>query len=324
MPSQPISQLVATSSATSLAARLSESLRSTPRDRKAGVYYPSEAGYCLRKLFYSYTEPPKVYGDDTLAIFALGDAVHEKIATMLRRTPSVRLIANEKSYVGTVDLEGGEGFTISGRLDDLVEIECKELVENAENPKKALETVGNPGEIAGTRPNSEEKVLGPDMPKVDQKPLAAPCPATRTVKKVFVVDVKTVKSFDYLDKPKPEHVLQLTFYLRMLRETYPGICGKLLYIKKDDFSFKEFDVPYDDENWRNLIRRLSVLHRTLTTPSAAKHGCEPESKYNPDMKCGCGYCSHKDKCEFDCGPDGKSFGGMRIICPKDSGVEAFV
>lgn len=324
MPSQPTFQLVASSVPTSLAARLSESLRSTPRDRKPGVYYPSEAGYCLRKLFYSYTEPPKIHGDDTLAIFALGDAVHEKIASMLRRANGVRLIANEKSFVSTVDLDGSDGFTISGRLDDLVEIECQEADENAQNPEKAMETVVNSQKSDGNRTGIEEKVLGPDALQIDQKPLAPPHPQARTSKRVFVVDVKTIKSFDYLDEPKREHVLQLTFYLRVLRETYPGICGKLLYIKKDDFSFKEFDIPYDDENWRELIARLSILHRTLTTPSMARHGCEPESRFNPSMSWGCAHCPHRDRCEFDCGPDGKSYGGMRLTTPKEEAIEAFL
>jgi hypothetical protein len=321
MPSQPSSQPVASTSPTSLAARLSESLRSTPRDRKPGVYYPSEAGYCLRKLFYSYTQPPKVHGDDTLAIFALGDAVHEKIATMLRRCPNVRLIANEKSYVGTVDLEGGDGFTISGRLDDLVEME---VLENAQNQEKALETLVEAGKIAGNGADAAEKVLNNNGEKLDPGAVNVPVQAPKAVKRVFVVDVKTVKSFDYLDGPKREHVLQLTFYLRMLRETYPGICGKLLYIKKDDFTFTEYDVPYTDENWRELISRLSLLHRALTVPSMKKHGCEPESKYNESMKWGCGYCSHRDQCEMECGKSGEAFAGMRLLHPKESGVEAFL
>ena len=321
MPSQPTSIPVAPSSVTSLAARLSESLRSTPRDRKPGVYYPSEAGYCLRKLFYSYTQPPKIHGDDTLAIFALGDAVHEKIATMLNRAPKCRLIANEKSYVGTVDLEGGDGFTISGRLDDLVEME---VLESAQNQEKAVETLVEAGKIAGNGADAPEKVLDNNGEKLDPGAVNAPVQIQKAVKRVFVVDVKTVKSFDYLDGPKREHVLQLTFYLRMLRETYPGICGKLLYIKKDDFTFTEYDVPYADENWRELISRLTVLHRTLTTPSMLKHGCEPESKYVEDMKWGCRYCAHRDKCEFDCGPTGNNYGGMRLTTPKNEAVEAFL
>jgi hypothetical protein len=324
MPSQPSVELISPSVPTSLAARLSESLRSTPRDRKAGVYYPSEAGYCLRKLFYSYTESPKIYGDDTLAIFALGDAVHEKIATMLRRCPNVRLIANEKSYVGTIDLEGGDGFTISGRLDDLVEMD---VVENEKNQDKTLETLVAPGKIAGNGEVPQENNVNPAGQKIDDSVVISNGNRPISSKKVFVVDVKTVKSFDYLDAPKREHVLQLTFYLRMLRETYPGICGKLLYIKKDDFTMMEFDVPYDDKNWRELISRLTVLHRSLTVPAMRRHGAEPESKFVKSMNWGCGYCSHRDKCEFDCGKDGKSFGGMKLVSPMtpaDEAIEAFL
>ena len=316
MPSQT-SSLVPPTSPTSLSARLSESLRSTPRERKPGVYYPSEAGTCLRKLFYAYTESPKVYGDDTLAVFALGDAVHEKVANMLSRSPKVRLIANEKSYVAVVDLDGADGFTVSGRLDDLLEMEVQ---ENEKNSEKALETVGDLKESNGNLPNAPENNVNPAGQKIDPGAVNG----AKTVNKIFVVDVKTVKSFDYLDEPKRDHVLQLTFYLRVLREQYPGICGKLLYIKKDDFTFKEFEVPYADENWREMVSRFSLLHRTLNTPSMLKHGCEPESKYNPDMKWGCAYCSHRDQCEMEVGKSGEAFAGMRIVCPKDSGVEAFL
>ena len=121
---------------------------------------------------------------------------------------------------------------------------------------------GKPGKALEIDPEPKRNYSVP----TERKYLQIVPPAGKTVKKIYVVDVKSVKSFDYLDEPKREHVLQLTFYLRVLREQFPGICGKLIYIKKDDFSMKEFDVPYDDKNWRELIARLSILHRTLTTP----------------------------------------------------------
>jgi CRISPR/Cas system-associated exonuclease Cas4 (RecB family) len=315
MPSQ--NSIVTSSSPTSLSAKLSEGLRSTPRERKPGVYYPSEAGYCIRKLFYSYTEPPKIYGDETLGIFALGDAVHEKIGSMLNRSPGVRLIANEKSFVSVVDLDGVDGFTISGRLDDLVEIEVR---ENGKNPDKPLETVGKAEEGAAPGGETEKKVLDSDGQKGPQFPPSA----GKTVKKTFVVDVKTVKSFDYLPEPKAEHVLQLTFYLRVLREQYPGICGKLLYIKKDDFTMTEFDVPYSDENWRTLVRRLTTLHRTLIQPGLRKHGAEPEAKLVKELNWNCNYCPHRANCDFECGPGGAGYKGMKILTPFTEPVEAYL
>jgi len=320
MPSQT-SFLVASSSPTSLSARLSESLRSIPRERKPGVYYPSEAGYCLRKLFYSYTEAPKSHGDEVLGIFALGDAVHEKVANMLSRSPKTRLIANEKSYVAVVDLEGADGFSVSGRLDDLVEME---VIENAQNQEKPLETAGKAEESDGIRGRTGDKAPEKDVPGIGGTNGPGDVIVQKTVRRVFVVDVKSVKSFDYLDEPKREHVLQITFYLRVLREAYPGICGKLLYVKKEDFSMKEFDVPYDDKNWRELVSRLSVLHRTLTVPSMRRHGAEPESKFVKEMNWGCSYCNHKNMCDFDCGSHGEAYKGMRLVSPPEDRVEAFL
>jgi len=240
-----------------------------------------------------------------------------RLSLWQNRSPKVRLLSNEKSYVSVIDLDGDDGFTISGRLDDLIEME---VLENAENHEKALETSGNPDKIVAVGEKPEETPLNSD----GQKGPANCLPVGKPVKKVFVVDVKTVKSFDYLDVPKLEHVLQLTFYLRVLREQYPGICGKLLYIKKEDFSFTEFDIPYSDENWRTLLRRISALHRTLTVPALKKHGAEPESKFVKSMKWGCAYCPHRDKCEFDCGPDGSGFKGMKLVSQPTEPVEAFL
>lgn len=325
---------------------LIESLKRTPRERKSGIYYPSDIGYCARKIYYSHVVPaeekPPADADIPMMLnFAMGDAIHDKLAQMFSRTKGIRLLENEKAFMSAIDLfeeaGGGDGgFVISGRLDDLIEVEVGpddvdtkvSIADKIQIPCSVEETKapqpGTPEAASATCENNAEKTPGNEgkQPENTQK-----VPDNREKRpnnrRVFVVDVKSIKSFDFLDKPKPEHVLQLTYYLRVLRHHYPGISGKLLYVNKIDFSMKEFDVEYDEKTWRGMLDRFKSLHRHITDPKLRKHGPSPEGKLNKEMSWGCGYCPYREMCDFDCGDKGTAWQGA----PKEKReepVEAFL
>ena len=83
-----------------------------------GKYYPSEAGLCLRKSFYSYKFPSKVE-PDLLKIFEMGNIVHDFIVEVLKdeKSPEVQLLESEFPFKETVD-----DFLISGRVDNLIKV----------------------------------------------------------------------------------------------------------------------------------------------------------------------------------------------------------
>lgn len=98
------------------------------KQKKIGRYYPSEIGGCLRKVWYSYTKQ-KETEKEFLKIFEVGNLLHDFIVDVFRseKTPEVELVSTELPF----EIEG-EGYTISGRIDDIIIIKVsnkKVLVE---------------------------------------------------------------------------------------------------------------------------------------------------------------------------------------------------
>lgn len=89
------------------------------RERKPkgiGRYYPSEVGYCLRKVYYSYKYPKEVKSD-LLRIFEMGNIVHDFVVDVLKseKNPHVDLLKSEFPFKEQI-----EDFVISGRVDNLI------------------------------------------------------------------------------------------------------------------------------------------------------------------------------------------------------------
>jgi CRISPR/Cas system-associated exonuclease Cas4 (RecB family) len=84
--------------------------------KKQGRYYPSEIGSCLRKVWYSYRFPRQVQ-PYLLRIFELGNILHDFVVKVMQsdKNPEIELL----QYEIPIKLEI-EGFTISGRVDDLL------------------------------------------------------------------------------------------------------------------------------------------------------------------------------------------------------------
>ena len=80
--------------------------------QRVGVYHPSEIGYCLRKQYYSYVLGGAGFDDETLTIFAVGDAVHRMVADFLG-------IATEDREV-EITLQVSEDAQLHGRADIMI------------------------------------------------------------------------------------------------------------------------------------------------------------------------------------------------------------
>lgn len=98
------------------------------KPKSIGKYYPSEAGGCIRKTWFSYKNPKELTAS-LLKIFEAGNMLHEFVTEVLKneKNKEVELLRSELP----VKIERKD-FVISGRVDNLVllKIENKEyLVE---------------------------------------------------------------------------------------------------------------------------------------------------------------------------------------------------
>ena len=89
-----------------------------------GRYYPSEAGSCLRKVWYSYKYPTEI-DPDLRKIFEMGNIIHDFIVEVLKseKTPQVELLKSEFPFKEKI-----EDFLISGRIDNLIKVKLSGTV----------------------------------------------------------------------------------------------------------------------------------------------------------------------------------------------------
>lgn len=103
---------------------ISNYVRREIRKKTPGRYYPSEAGNCMRKVFYSYKNP-KAIGLELLKIFEAGNILHEFIVDVLEseKNPHIELLEKESPFKLEV-----EDIIISGRVDDIVVVKIDNQV----------------------------------------------------------------------------------------------------------------------------------------------------------------------------------------------------
>lgn len=94
------------------------------KEKTIGRYYPSEAGNCLRKVYYSYKNPKEV-GLELLKIFEAGNILHEFIVDVLEseKNPHIELLEKESPFTLEID-----DIVISGRVDDIVVVKIDNKV----------------------------------------------------------------------------------------------------------------------------------------------------------------------------------------------------
>lgn len=93
-------------------------IRRESRPKGIGKYYPSEAGSCMRKVFYSYKYPSEI-DPDLRKIFQMGNIIHDFVVEVLKseKNDKVELLQSEFPFKEQI-----EDFVISGRIDNLIKI----------------------------------------------------------------------------------------------------------------------------------------------------------------------------------------------------------
>ena len=89
-----------------------------------GRYYPSEAGYCIRKNWYSY-KYPKETDKDVMKIFKVGNMIHSFLVDVLssQKNPNIELLESEAPFKLNID-----DFVISGRIDDVILLKANKKI----------------------------------------------------------------------------------------------------------------------------------------------------------------------------------------------------
>lgn len=92
--------------------KLKESLtRKDDKKRIPGFFYASEAGYCPRKIYYSFKKKTE-YGVTTMGIFRIGNMMHEVLQNLYEKNEDLIVVEPERRTQLCFD-----DFNITGHID---------------------------------------------------------------------------------------------------------------------------------------------------------------------------------------------------------------
>ena len=124
----------------------------------------------------------------------------------------------------------------------------------------------------------------------------------------LVYEVKSVnsKAFWWMAKEgwkvKPEHEMQIQWYLHKLKSTYPDIEGRVLYVSRDDLVIQELSVEYDSTITKQSIDKFTLLDqcwKDQTPPPVEPAVVFNESGKKWQVNYKAKYCSHHSLCLDD-------------------------
>ena len=101
-----------------------------------------------------------------------------------------------------------------------------------------------------------------------------------------VIEVKSIRSFDYLDKPLPKHVIQLQLYMYATRSKV----GHLIYVEKNSLKTRYFPVVYDKKLVSQTIDKLAKISQCIKSETMPERVSEDFNYYE------CVYCPYKKEC----------------------------
>lgn len=126
--------------------------------------------------------------------------------------------------------------------------------------------------------------------------------------KTLLYEIKTMHSRGFWYREKggrlalPHHELQVTAYLWLLKEKYPGIEGRLCYVSKDDLAVMTVEVPYREKLVEEIKEQLHVLNEAWESqepPSAALEVVFDEGQGKWAVNWQGRYCALHERCTGD-------------------------
>lgn len=107
--------------------------------------------------------------------------------------------------------------------------------------------------------------------------------------KSVLVEVKSTKSLEAVQKPQKSHEMQLLFYMHTTG-VHDGI---ILYIDKNNLQSRSFEIPYDEKKAEQIVLRFNELHEALSQRKLPK----PEAREEIESAWMCRFCEYSAKCE---------------------------
>jgi len=100
-----------------------------------------------------------------------------------------------------------------------------------------------------------------------------------------IVELKTTSSLSYQRKPKEEHIVQINTYMGLT-----GVHkGKIVYIQKNDFHSKTFEVKFNQNIFDETIKKIKKIDKQITDNIEYKD-------ITPRMSPNCYYCKYRSFC----------------------------
>ena len=101
-----------------------------------------------------------------------------------------------------------------------------------------------------------------------------------------VIEIKSIKSFDYLDKPIPKHIVQLQLYLYATRSKV----GHLVYVEKTGLQTTYFPVFYKKKIVTQTLKKIAMVNECIKNRMLPERVCSDYSAFE------CFVCPYKEEC----------------------------
>lgn len=148
--------------------------------------------------------------------------------------------------------------------------------------------------------------------------------------RTILYEIKTMHSQGFWYRQRsgglalPHHELQLTSYMWLLRDRYPGLEARLCYVSKDDLAVLTAPVPFREATLAEVKRQLTVLNHAWESmlppePAAAVVYDQEAGRWTVNWQAK--YCPSHDRCAGD--PDwlGKAEKKVKELNYKSKGKE---
>ncbi len=277
--------------------------------------YATDSEKCARGLYFSLKGEKATTPMDPQALRRM------EVGTMIEKNQVEKL----KSLGILIEAQRrifDEEHNVSGRHDGIVispvhcSPEAKEMIERKKEIHKAITSFTNmyyryiedyqKGELNRERLMTlltENMVIRQDLYDEDaviNKALLVPNP----LNELIVMEIKSIveKGFEWRCKdgvPMDSHRKQAMFYLWKLRETYPNIKARVVYVDTSYQRLVEFDVPLDEDLLSDMKRFWKSVNESIDLneplPAAPSIVLNPKThRYQVNFMAE--WCRYHDKC----------------------------
>ena len=130
-----------------------------------------------------------------------------------------------------------------------------------------------------------------DAGKICIKGETDPVVVTADADPIILTEIKTTRSVENLDKPKPHHKAQTHAYLKGLSEKYDRKITDaiILYGSRSTFDIKTFKIEFDPYFWRNTVLSWAGSHTEYRLNNDLPPG-------TPEYGWECNFCSYRERC----------------------------